>query len=214
MRPVLLALVSLLVGWAGPVLAQQVALTGLSANRALLVIDGAPPRFMSPGQTQQGVKLVSAQGDAVVVEINGQRQTLRVGDAPVRVGGGASTGAGQRIVLTADAGGHFLPQGQINGRAVQFMVDTGATMVAMGETDAQRLNLKFRDGQPVRISTANGVVMAYQIRLNSVRLGDVQVYDVPAVVSPQAMPFVLLGNSFLTRFQMQRHNDQMTLEKR
>lgn len=195
-------------------LAQQVSLAGLSANRALVVIDGAAPKFMSPGQTVNGVRLVSAQGDLVVVEIAGQRQTLRVGDAPVSVGGSGPVGGGQRIVLTADARGHFLPQGQINGRTVQFMVDTGATLVAMGASEAERLNLKFRDGQQVRINTANGTITAYQIQLSSVRLGDVQVYDVAAVVSPQPMPYILLGNSFLTRFQMQRQNDQMTLEKR
>lgn len=207
------AFFSLLLALASPALAQQVALAGLSANRALLVIDGAPPRFMSPGQTLQGVKLLSAQGESAVVEINGQRQTLRVGDAPVHVGGSAVVG-GQRIVLTADAAGHFLPQGQINGRSVQFMVDTGATLIAISESEARRLNLKFETGLPVRITTANGTVNAYQIQLGSVRVGDVQVYDVPAVVAPQPMPFVLLGNSFLMRFQMQRLNDQMTLEKR
>ena len=195
-------------------LAQQVSLAGLSANRALVVIDGAAPKFMSPGQTVNGVRLVSAQGDRAVVEIGGRQQTLRVGDAPVSVGGTGRVEGGQRIVLTADARGHFLPQGQINGRAVQFMVDTGATLVAMGAAEAERLNLKFRDGQPVRINTANGTITAYQIQLNTVRVGDVQVYDVAAVVSPQPMPYILLGNSFLTRFQMQRQNDQMTLEKR
>ena len=205
----LLASVAVSSAWA-----QQVSLAGLSANRALVVIDGAAPKFMSPGQTVNGVRLISAQGDLAVVEIAGQRQTLRVGDAPVSVGGSGPVGGGQRIVLTADARGHFLPQGQINGRTVQFMVDTGATLVAMGASEAERLNLKFRDGQQVRINTANGTITAYQIQLSSVRLGDVQVYDVAAVVSPQPMPYILLGNSFLTRFQMQRQNDQMTLEKR
>ncbi|MDO8902954.1 TIGR02281 family clan AA aspartic protease [Hydrogenophaga sp.] len=194
--------------------AQQVALSGLSGSRALLVIDGAAPRFLSPGQSHQGVKLLNAQGDSATVEVAGQRQTLRVGDAPVSVGNTPSSGGGQRIVLTADARGHFLPQGQINGRSVQFMVDTGATVIAIGEAEAQRLNLNFKEGRPVRISTANGTVNAYQIQLSSVRVGDVQVYDVAAVVAPQPMPYVLLGNSFLTRFQMQRNNDQMTLEKR
>lgn len=209
-----LALGALLALGVASALAQQVSLAGLSANRALLVIDGGAPRFLSPGQTFKGVRLVSAQGDQAVIETGGQQQVLRVGEAPVRVGGSGRVEGGNRIVLTADARGHFLPQGQINGRSVQFMVDTGATLVAMGESEAERLNLKFRDGQPVRINTANGTITAYQIQLNNVRIGDVQVYDVAAVVSPQPMPYILLGNSFLTRFQMQRQNDQMTLEKR
>ena len=196
-------------------LAQSVALSGMSGSKALVVIDGSAPRFMSAGQTHQGVRLVSAQDDTAVIEIEGKRQTLRVGDAPVSVGRMApSGGGGQRIVLTADARGHFMPQGQINGKTVQFMVDTGATGIGIGEAEARRINLKFDQGQKVRLNTANGSANGYLIKLDSVRLGDVVVYDVAAIVSPQPMPYVLLGNTFLTRFQMQRTNDQLTLERR
>ena len=94
------------------------------------------------------------------------------------------------------------------------MVDTGATQVIMSESDAKRINLKYEQGQKVRVATANGDVVGHQIRLDSVRIGEAQVYDVSAIVLPQSMAFVLLGNSFLTRFQMQRTNDQLTLDKR
>ncbi len=197
-----------------PVLAQQVALAGLSNGRALLVIDGAKPRFLLPGQTHMGVRLMSALGDAAVVEVNGHRQTLRVGDAPVSLGKSAAETGAQRIVLTADSQGHFMPPGQINGREVQFMVDTGATLVILSESDARRINLAFDKGRKVRVNTANGAVAGHEVRLATIRVGEAQVYDVPAIVLPQSMPFVLLGNSFLTRFQMQRNNDQMTLERR
>ena len=195
---------------AGP----QVALSGVAGGKALVIIDGAAPKFLSVGQTVQGVKLLSVEGDAASVEVDGKRQTLQVGGAPVSVGKGRSGGGGQRIVLTADPSGHFVPQGQINGKAVQFLLDTGATTVAMGAADARRINLKYEHGQKVRMNTANGTSTGYLIRLDSVRVGDVVAYDVEAVVSPQPMPFVLLGNSFLNRFQMQKTNDQLTLEKR
>ena len=104
--------------------------------------------------------------------------------------------------------------GQINGKAVQFMVDTGATTVAMGAQDAERAGINYKSGQPVMISTANGNAQGYRVKLASVRVGDVEVFEVDAVVTPQAMPFMLLGNSFLTRFAMTRENDQMTLVKR
>lgn len=195
---------------AGP----QVALTGVSGSKALLVIDRAPPRFFSIGQTVQGVKLLAVDGDSATVDVQGQRQTLQVGAAPVSVGKARGDGGGQRVVMTADPSGHFMPDGQINGQSVRFMVDTGATTVALGAAEAKRINLKYEHGQRVRMSTANGVSNGYLIRLASVRVGDVVAYDVEAVVSPQPMPFVLLGNSFLNRFQMQKHNDQLTLEKR
>lgn len=197
-----------------PAAAQQVALSGVAGGKALVTIDTAAPRFLSPGQAHQGVKLLSLQGEAAVIEINGQRQTLRVGEAPVNLGRANADPGAQRVVLTADAQGHFMPPGQINGRQVQFMVDTGATQVIMSESDAKRINLKYERGQKVRVSTANGDVVGHQIRLDSVRIGEALVYDVSAIVLPQPMAFVLLGNSFLTRFQMQRTNDQLTLDKR
>lgn len=192
----------------------QVALSGVAGGKALVIIDGAPPRFLSIGQAVGGVKLLSVDGDSATVEMDGKRQTLQVGGAPVSVGKGRAGGGGQRIVLTADPSGHFLPQGQINGKSVQFLLDTGATTVAMGAADAKRINLKYEHGQKVRMNTANGTSTGYLIRLDSVKVGDVVAYDVEAVVSPQPMPFVLLGNSFLNRFQMQKTNDQLTLEKR
>ena len=69
-------------------------------------------------------------------------------------------------------------------------------------------------GQRGQRNTANGVSQGYKLRLQSVRVGDVEVYDIDAIVSPQPMPFVLLGNSFINRFSMRRDADQMVLEKR
>ena len=196
--------------------AQSVSLSGVSGSKALVVIDGGAPRFMAAGQAHQGVRLVSVQGDAAVIDIGGKRQTLRLGEAPVHLGGAATEASGgqQRVVLTADGSGHFMPQGQINGRAVQFMVDTGATQVILGESEAKRINLDYQRGQRVNVQTANGSAIGYRLTLDSVRVGDAQVRAVGAIVLPQPMPYVLLGNSFLSRFQMQRSNDQMTLEKR
>jgi len=194
---------------------QSVALTGVSGNKALLVVEGGAPRFLSVGQSHQGVKLLALQDDVATVEVGGQRQTLRVGEAQVSLGNtGPAQGSGQRIVLTADGQGHFMPSGQINGKTVQFMVDTGATNVILSQSDARRINLPFEKGQRVNVSTANGTVVGHQLRLDQVRVGDVQAFGVAAVVLPQSMPYVLLGNSFLQRFQMQRQNDQLVLEKR
>lgn len=195
--------------------AQAVALSGVSGSKALVVIDGAAPRFMAPGQTHRGVRLVSLQGDRALVEIGGRQQTLVLGEAPVNLGKPGTGAAGaQRVVLTADGQGHFLPPGQINGRAVQFLIDTGATQVVIGESEARRIGLDPERGQRVQVQTANGSAIGYRLTLDSVRVGDAQVHGVSAVVLPQPMPYVLLGNSFLTRFQMQRNNDQLTLERR
>ena len=198
---------------AGAAAAQSVALQGMLGSKALLIVDGSAPKSVAPGETHMGVKVLSTLGDQAVVEFGGKRHTLRVGDAPASVGGSGSA-RGNKIVLTAGTGGHFTTQGAINGRAVQFMVDTGATSVAMSVQEAERLGVDYRKGQLGRASTANGTVTAYRVRLAAVRIGDVEVYDVEGTVVPANMPEVLLGNSFLTRFQMTRHNDQLVLERR
>lgn len=206
------AALSLLAGSAGA----QVVLAGVLGGKALLVIDGAAPRTLVAGQSIEGVKLVSVGADHAVVEIDGSRQTLRVGETPLSVGarGVAGAGRGGRIVLSAGTGGHFTALGQINGRAANFMVDTGATLVGISLADAQRLGINYRSGEQGQVSTANGVVPAWKVKLDSVRLGDVVVHGVDAVVTQGSMPHILLGNSFLGRFQMTRDNDQMVLERR
>lgn len=206
---VLLALAMLAPGLAW---SQAVSLAGILGSKALLVVDGSAPRGVAAGETHLGVKVLSVGRDEAVIEIKGARSTVRLGEAPVSVG--ARGGGGRKIVLMSDSRGHFVNQGLINGRVMQFMVDTGATTVAIGKPDADRMGLDYQNGQPVRMNTANGVAQGWRLRLNSVRIGEVEVLNVDAIVTPQAMPYVLLGNSFLGSFQMTRNNDQMVLEKR
>ena len=203
----------LLAAACGSAHAQSVMLTGTIGSRAILIVDGSPPKTVAVGESFKGVKLLSLSTDQALVEAGGKRVALRM-DQPVSIGGGAGGPGGSRIVLPVSSGGHFMTQGSINGRSVSFMLDTGATTVALSAADAQRIGLDYSKGQPVRMNTANGVAQGWRVRLNSVRVGDVEVYDVDAIVSQQPMPFVLLGNSFISRFSMRRDADQMVLEKR
>ncbi len=192
---------------------QTVSMSGSLGDKALLMIDGAP-RTVAAGATVHGVKLVSVTGSEAVVEVTGKRVTLPLGGAQVNIGGAPSDGGGTQIVLTAGSGGHFFSGGSINGKAVRFLVDTGATYVSMGVNEAERLGIDYRAGRPGMTNTANGAMAAYKVSLAAVRVGDVQVYNVEALVGQAPMDQVLLGNSFLTRFQMRRENDTMTLSKR
>ena len=212
MRRPLLALTAL--AFCASAAGQAVSLQGMLGSRALLIVDGGTPRGVAPGETHEGVKVISTTGDQAVVEIKGRRHTLRMGESQVSVGGSAAGFRGTKIVLSAGSGGHFLSHGTINGQAVQFMVDTGATVVGMGMSEAERLGINYKAGQPVRMQTANGTTGGWRVKLSSVRVGDVEVHEVDAVIGTSAMPYVLLGNSFLSRFQMRRDNDQMVLERR
>lgn len=206
-----LALALLMLGIGLPVAAQQVSLNGrLGSDSALLVIDGQV-RTLRVGQAQHGVKLLQVGDESALVEVQGQRLQLRLGAEPVAQ---KPSSGPQRIVMRVASGGHFLAEGSINGNAVRFMVDTGATAVSLGLSDAQRLGISLRGGQPIRMQTANGIVQGYRVLLDRVRVGNVEVYGVEAAIGGPSLPYVLLGNSFLTRFHMTRDHELMTLEKR
>jgi aspartyl protease family protein len=191
----------------------QVQVNGMLGTRAaLLVIDGEP-RTVEVGATVRGVKLVAIEDGRAVVEYGGRRQTLMLGAAPGRVLA-PNSAPPRQIVLPVGPGGHFTTMGMINGQVTSFLVDTGATSVSIGQIEAEKLGLRYMYGKRIVTQTANGVVPAYQLQLTSIRIGAIEVRDVEAIVIPGLMSHVLLGNSFLNRFQMRREQDVMTLELR
>ena len=194
--------------------AQTVSMAGsIGETKALLMINGAP-HTLAVGSTIKGVTLKRVMPGQAEVEIAGKTLMVAMGGAPASVGGGGGSSAnGREILIAAGPGGHFVTSGQINGKAVQFMVDTGATVVAMGRGEAERIGIDWKNGQRSLSQTAGGVVASYSVSLTSVRIGDVEVFGVNAMVLPAEMPFVLLGNSFLSRFAMRRDSNVMKLEK-
>jgi aspartyl protease family protein len=205
--------------FASAVQAQGVSLQGMLGNKALLVVSGQAPKIVAPGESWHGVTVLSTTRESADIELNGQRQTLRLGAQPVAIttstpNGGGSGGPARRIVLSASDGGHFMSTGALNNKSVRFMVDTGATLVIVGAADADRMGLSYRDKPTVPVSTANGTVRAWPIQFDSVRVGAVEVLGIDGLITPQSMPYALLGNSFLSRFSMKRDNDQLTLERR
>jgi aspartyl protease family protein len=198
----------------GTAAAQTVQLAGRMGRKALLVVDGQTVT-LAVGETRAGVTLHALDANAAQVEYGGQRHTLAVGGAPARLAGDTGVRpAGRSIVLSVGPGGHFMAAGAINNRPVQFLVDTGATTVALGAAEADRIGLDYRSGQRARMQTAGGPVVGHVLTLSAVTVGEVTLANVQAVVMPAPMPYVLLGNSFLSRFQMRRDNDVMRLDLR
>ncbi len=187
-------------------------MVGLFPGKALVSIDGGPPRTLSAGQkTPEGVTLISVASDSAAFEIDGQRRLLRIGQ-PFRSSGGTD---GETIVLAPDTRGSYVTVGAINGKSVRFVVDTGATTVALGTTLASQLGLAYRQGRPVTVSTANGNVGAFVILLDSVRVGGITLNNVEAAVSDgmNAWDGVLLGMSFIGRLSMQRDGQVLRLSR-
>ena len=212
--PFFLAAAALALPAATALAAPSVALQGMLGKSALLVIDGGTPRTLAPGQSWQGVKVIATSGDTATVEIDGQRRSLRVGEAPSRVQGVAPRNSANKFILTADARGHFFTGGFINNRPIRFMVDTGASFIALSEAMAEAAGLDYKNAQRVTMNTANGQAQGWARKRAQVRVGDVTIYNVDAVITPAPMPAALLGNSFLNHFAMQRNGSRMEFTRR
>jgi aspartyl protease family protein len=191
--------------------AQDVGLAGVMGSKAMLMINGSEPQSVAVGQSLDGVKVVSVQGDQVVVEIGGRKRPLRVGQHAI--GAAAADGSG-KVIMTADNQGHFYTTGTVNGVSVRFLVDTGATMISLGASDARRIGLDFNRGQKGMTQTANGQSAVSKVQLDTVRVGDMTLHNVDALIHQTEMPMALLGMSFLNRMEMQRDGSTMTLKKR
>jgi aspartyl protease family protein len=196
-----------------PAGATEVNVIGLFPGKALVVIDRGAPRTLSVGQrTAEGVLLIAADSHGATLEIDGKRQVLELGQ---HVESAALTGALQSVTLAADGNGHFTSEGQINGSRVRFLVDTGATLITIPAGEARRLGIDYLHGQQVVSQTANGRVLVYRVRLDSVAVGSMTLLGVDAVVhdSP-GLEIALLGMSFLNRTEMRREGANLTLTKR
>lgn len=195
--------------------AADITVNALFSGKAMLVVDGGKPRMLSVGQsTPEGVTLISASSDAAVVEYKGQKRSVGLGQG-TRVATAAQPSGSGQVVLRADRGGHFFADGWINGSGVRFIVDTGATSIALSTSDARRLGLNYQEGRRGMARTASGTVVAYGVKLATVRVGDITLHNVDALVIEGAGPsHALLGMSFLNRTQMNRDGDTLKLVRR
>ena len=191
--------------------ATSVSVVGLFKDKAIVTIDGSKPRMLSVGQMVGGVKLLAADSHRASFDVDGKHRTLSMGQS---FAGGAAMGERQSVSLTADARGHFAASGSINGYPMTFMVDTGATAIAINAAEASRLGLDYKRGQAVGVGTAAGMVPAWRVTFNTVRIGGISVNQVDGLVVESGLNVPLLGMSFLNRMEMKRDGQTMTLTQR
>lgn len=200
--------------FSSPAHATNVSVVGLFSGKAIVTINGSKQKLLKAGEnTPEGVKLISADSNQAVLEIDGKQQTLSLGQG-VSTGGVQESDGKASVTLTADAQGHFLTTGSINGTPTRFLVDTGASAISMSSAEAKRLGISYLNGQKGFSSTANGVTKVYVVSLNTVKVGDISLNGIQGIVHESAMPVVLLGMSFLNRVDMKREGDRMVLTKR
>lgn len=213
-----LALVSFLIATtaliAKPAWATSVSVVGLFSGKAVVTINGGAQKLLKAGdKTPEGVKLISADSNQAVLEIDGKQQSLGLGQG-VSTGGVQADQGRDSAILTADLQGHFIVNGTINGQSAKFLVDTGASNVSMGADVARRIGIPYQKGKRAMMSTANGVTQVYVITLDNVKVGGISLSGVEGTVHETSMPVVLLGMSFLNRVDMKREGSSMVLTKR
>jgi aspartyl protease family protein len=192
--------------------AEEVQVQALFPGKAMLSIDGET-KVLATGQSFAGVKMISAGSHETVLEIDGVQAVYTTGSA-------ISTSYQKQIHLReqimADTRGMFYTHGSINGRSARFLIDTGATSVAMSASDAKKLVIQYRlDGNPTQVTTASGVARAWHVKLRSVKLGKLEQKNIDAVVIEGDYPKeILLGMTFLERLKVTKESGKMTIEQK
>ena len=192
--------------------AAEIVVLGLFKGRAIVLIDGKQTTLKKGKQTSKGIKLISADSDVAILEVDGKQQEFKLG---LHVGTSFKNKQNAEAKIMPVKGMYSIA-GFINGQPVNFLMDTGATWIAMNVHQARSLGIDFRyTGKRGMVSTANGTAPVYHIVLDRVRVGDIELANIKAVVFEGNSPNkVLLGNSFLNRVEMQRQGQVMILKQK
>lgn len=190
--------------------APDIAISGLFNGAALLTINGQPKMLRVGEPAYAGVRLISADPHGAVVEVNGERRPLRLSE---QIGDRFVPRERARATIVPDARQQYLTQGSINGLSVSMLVDTGATAIAMSETEARRLGIDFRyRGEESMVTTASHQVRAYRVVLEQVTVGEITVHQVEAAILEGDLPEqILLGMSFLQHVELSERQGMLEL---
>ena len=210
MRRFILILVSCLL--AGLIQAADILVLGLFKDMAILRVDGKQYKLRTGEASPEGIKLISADSEQAVLEIDGRRETYLLG-SHISATFSAPEKAGAMI---RPVNGMYQVSGFINRQPVDFLVDTGASSIAINANQARKLGINFRyEGEEGYSSTASGYARIYKLKLDSVQIGDIVINNVEAAVLEGDFPTTaLLGMSFLNRVNIKRDGELMVLEKK
>ena len=190
----------------------KIKIMALFTDKAMVSIDGKQ-KLLKKGKTYQGVTLISSDSEAVILQLHGKKKKFKLGSEITTSFKKADPG--KELVVWKDMTNMFRIHGSINNFSIHFLIDTGATSVALSSQAAKRIGLKYKKGIPMQASTASGIAKGYSLTLDKVKIGHIQIYNVQAVVLEGSFPTeVLLGQSFLSRLHMIRDGDKMKLRKK
>ncbi len=212
MRPLIAALFLVSTVLCGLANAADVEVVGLFKGRAV-VRTSAGDEIVKVGQTSKsGVTLIEADSREAVVRFEGETHRLSLSR---RIGSSFTEAQAQTVSINPDDQGQYRIQGFINRRRANFLVDTGASVVAMSSEHARSLGINFSIGQRGKVVTAQGEVDASFITLPQVNVGGVTAHNVQATVIEGRYPVeILLGMSYLNQVDMQNQGGVLTLSGR
>jgi aspartyl protease family protein len=192
--------------------AADLEVLALLGERAMLRVDGEQHLLRKGQATPQGIRLVDVSTAGATVEIDGDKRFYAL---EVRVRAHHRAPDTEEVQIWRDPSGMFRTVGSINGLPVKFLVDTGASSIAMNSAQARRLGIDFRViGEPAAVMTASRLERVYRVRLDTVKVGPIALRNVDAVVLDGAQPDnPLLGMSFLGRLQMANDGRCLTLSR-
>ncbi len=189
---------------------EKLEVQGLFSNKVVLFIDGKR-HILALGKTSpEGVKVVSVNRSGAVLDVDGKQKQYNLGSA---ISTSFAERKSQKETIYVNSGGMYMTFGNINGRSVRFLVDTGASAIAMNTEQAKQLGIPYdKVGIPAGVSTASGYEKAYRVRLKSVAVGGITETNVDAMVIDGNHPGpVLLGMTFLGRLSVEHSGNAMTL---
>ncbi|HEY5644899.1 MAG TPA: TIGR02281 family clan AA aspartic protease [Pseudomonadales bacterium] len=195
----------------GPV---PVDIVGLFKDQAV-IRSGSGQQLLKVGETTpQGVTLLSANAQEAMVAYQGERHTLGLTRQAAGAGGYSEAQIAQ-VSIPADGLGQYRIRGAINNRFVDFLVDTGASVVALSSVAADGLGIDYRSrGQKGFVQTAQGNAESYFMNLDAVTVAGITAHNVQAAVITGSHPVdILLGMSFLRNVAMQERGGVLTLVK-
>ncbi|MET0049041.1 MAG: TIGR02281 family clan AA aspartic protease [Sedimenticola sp.] len=192
---------------------EELRVMALFPGKAMVKIDGRNQLLKAGQSSSEGVKLISATPQEAVIEVDGKRDTYTLGRA---VGSSFVKPEKREVKISRSPNGAFMTVGSINGRMVDMMVDTGATVVAMSEREARRLSIPYKlEGKRAGVQTASGYARSYAVSLDRVQVGGIQLHNVEAMVIQGNNPTqVLLGMSFLNRIEMEHQGNLLLLRSK
>jgi len=189
----------------------KVTVVGLFKDTAIVVIDGTRRLLRSGDTSPEGVTLVSADSKEAVLEIDGEQKRYGLGG---QIGGTYKKPDQVSVRIWPTPNRMYAVLGSINGYPVDFIVDTGATLVSLSGQQARRLGIDYRVvGTPSQSSTASGIAKIYLVNLDRVKVGDIELRNVGgAVHDGDFPPATLLGMSFLSRLNMRQDGQVLELQ--